>query len=201
MKLITVRHGETENNATGITQGWLDSKLNDKGIEQARKVAERLKNEKIDVIYSSDLKRASRTAEEIVKLQDCELILEERLREQNKGKYNGGPTEDLNRAAKESGENVLDWIPEGGESLNNVKKRVLKFLDEIEKKHTDETVLIVSHGGPMAMISRHIWKDTEYEPEKCEGRNHSHKNTAISEYFFDGKKWKGSKFNCTEHLT
>ena len=67
MRIILVRHGETEDNKKRIIQGHLPGKLSDKGIEQARKVANRLKNEKVDYIFSSDLDRAKSTAEEIAK--------------------------------------------------------------------------------------------------------------------------------------
>ena len=70
MKLITVRHGKTKANEMGLSQGHLNTEvanLNEEGITQAKKVAKRLKNEKIDIIYSSDLKRAKNTAKEIAK--------------------------------------------------------------------------------------------------------------------------------------
>lgn len=67
MRLIITRHGETEENTAGIIQGHLPGKLSDRGIAQAKKVALRLKNEKIDAIYSSDLARTSDTAKEIAK--------------------------------------------------------------------------------------------------------------------------------------
>ena len=67
MKLIIARHGETEENKKGILQGHLPGKLTELGIEQSKKLALRLKNEKIDAIYSSDLARASNTAKEIIK--------------------------------------------------------------------------------------------------------------------------------------
>ena len=65
MKLIITRHGETEENKAGIIQGHLPGHLSEAGIEQAKKVAFRLKDEKINFIYSSDLDRAADTAKEI----------------------------------------------------------------------------------------------------------------------------------------
>lgn len=67
MKLIITRHGETEENKSGIFQGHLPGKLSPLGIEQAKKLALRLKDENIDFIYSSDLIRSSDTAKEIAK--------------------------------------------------------------------------------------------------------------------------------------
>ena len=67
MKLIITRHGETIENAKRICQGHLGGNLSKKGKLQAKKLAERLKNEKLDVIYSSDLKRTKDTTKEIKK--------------------------------------------------------------------------------------------------------------------------------------
>ena len=65
MKLIITRHGETEENVAGVVMWHLPWKLTKIGISQAKKVALRLQNEKIDYIYSSDLARAADTAKEI----------------------------------------------------------------------------------------------------------------------------------------
>jgi len=67
MRIILTRHGQTEENLQGILQGHLQGKLSQLGKEQARKLALRLKDEKIDYIYSSDLARAADTAKEIAK--------------------------------------------------------------------------------------------------------------------------------------
>jgi len=202
MKLITVRHGSSKANDSGLSAGWMDVELGDKGLEQAKNVAKRLKDKKIDVIYSSDLKRASRTAEEIVKFHDCEIILDKRLREQNKGKYAGTPAKDMWDDFRASGEDILEWTPEGGESLGSVKNKTLNFLSEIEEKHKDKTVLVVSHGGTLAVVSRHFYEDVEFDgkPDSVSNARHGHKNTSVSEYSFDGEKWNVVRTNCTEHL-
>ena len=196
MKLITVRHGRTKSNDSGLTQGWMDIELDDEGISQAGKVALRLKDEKIDAIFSSDLKRASRTAEEIAKHHDCDLILEKRVREQKKGKYENGPGLKMWDDMKASGEDLLDWVPEDGESMGEVKGRIMDFLSEIEKKYKGKTVLIVSHAGTLSIVSRHFHNDLDINSK----RSHYHKNTSVSEYTYDGRKWNVVKFNCVEHL-
>ena len=65
--ILFVRHGQTDCNINGIIQGHLDAPLNQTGIEQAEKTAEELKNTSIDIIYSSPLIRAKKTAEIINK--------------------------------------------------------------------------------------------------------------------------------------
>ncbi len=85
MNIILVRHGESIANFKDISQGkgddWADTSLSEKGKEQALKVAERLKSEKIDVIYSSDLKRAVQTAKEINKFHNVKIKIDPRLRD------------------------------------------------------------------------------------------------------------------------
>ena len=202
MRLITVRHGESTSNLSWVTAGWMDVELTREGLKQAEKVAERLKDEKIDAIYSSDLKRASKTAEEIAKYHDCEFILDKRLREQKKGKYEGESGGKMWDDMRDSGEDILEWTPEGGESMGSVKERVMNFLNEIEKKHKDKTVLVVSHGGALAVISRYFYNDVEFDgkPDSKSAAKHKHENTSVSEYGFDGKKWNVIKSNCVEHL-
>jgi broad specificity phosphatase PhoE len=82
MRLILIRHGESKANAKGIRQGQdLDSPLSRNGKRQAKKLAKRLKDEKIDAIYSSDLKRAKQTAKFIAKSHRLKIIFDKRLRE------------------------------------------------------------------------------------------------------------------------
>jgi len=202
MILITIRHGESSSNDSGITTGWMDVELTNEGLKQAEKVAERLKDKKIDIIYSSDLERAFRTAEEIAKFHSCKLILDERLREQKKGKYEAGSGKKLWDDFRASREDILEWIPEGGESMGKVKERVMDFLNEIEKKHKNKTVLIVSHGGVLAVISRHFYNDIEFDGKLDNkfGIRHKHKNTSVSQYSFDGTEWNVDIINCTGHL-
>ena len=90
MRLILTRHGETEENKIGIMQGHLPGKLSAEGIEQAQKLALRLKDEKIDFIYSSDLARASDTAKEIASFHPhAPIKFVEDLRERNLGEFQG----------------------------------------------------------------------------------------------------------------
>lgn len=85
MKIIMVRHGQSIANSKGISQGnkdeWIDKPLSKKGKEQAEKVAQRLKNEDIGIIYSSDLKRAKETAEIINEFHNVKIKSDNRLRD------------------------------------------------------------------------------------------------------------------------
>lgn len=118
MRLILIRHAESEANAKGINQGQkVDTSLSEKGIKQAKQVAQRLKDEKMDIIYSSDLKRAKETAEQINKFHKLKIIYDKRLREKDH------PDEDIEAFIA----------------------RLKSFFDEI--KNINKNILVVAHGG------------------------------------------------------
>src|SRR5439155_26438920 len=88
-QFIVVRHGETEWNIRGIRQGNLDSRLTEKGMAQAKALAQRLAREKFSALYSSDLGRAVQTAEMIAAVTGQEIVTDARLRERNRGVFQG----------------------------------------------------------------------------------------------------------------
>jgi broad specificity phosphatase PhoE len=197
MKIIFIRHGETPENEKKITQGWMDNDLSELGLVQARKIAENLKNENISFIYSSDLKRASNTAKEILKLQkSSKLILDKSLREQNKGIYEGQPVGTSQKDMDKLGIPWHEFKPEGGESHLEVLDRMSKFYESIKQKHKNETIAIVTHGGPLSLILSYINK------EKLEDHKKYHnKNASITIIEFDDKENPIIKeLNYTKHL-
>lgn len=138
MRLTIVRHGETIENQKGICQGQMDGTLSTTGLHQVRKVAEYLQNVHIDIIFSSDLKRAVDTSKEIHKHHSqIPLIIDKRLRERYFGSYQG----------KVFPENKKDLIiPDDAESNEMIYSRVLDFFNELKAKHPEDSILIVSHG-------------------------------------------------------
>lgn len=144
MKVYLVRHGETNENAQGIVQGWLDTELNDNGIAQAVKTAEDF-NKPIDVIYSSDLKRAVRTAREFRnRYPNVPYFEDERLRERNFGDAAGTHQDEHDWEQFWANEHAVT-IP-NAEILSDFTKRVNGFLEYL-KTEGYESVLIVAHGG------------------------------------------------------
>ncbi|HDN81252.1 MAG TPA: histidine phosphatase family protein [Methanomicrobia archaeon] len=196
MKLILVRHGETEENARKIIQGHGEGNLSKKGILQAKKVAIRLKDENIDKIYVSDLKRAVDTAKEIIKYHpNAEVIYEPRLREQWYGTLEGKPSSHFWKALEKSGSDILTFKPGGGESIPELKERVIQFFSDLIKTEKDNTVLLVTHGGPIGNLLLYILnlpneRFKEYHP----------KNTAVSILKLNDGEIKIETLNCTEHL-
>ncbi len=163
MKVYLVRHGETDENATGIVQGWLDTSLNEKGLKQARFIADKF-NEDIEAIYSSDLKRASRTAHEFVlKYRNIPYTEDSRLRERNFGEASGTHRDSHDW---EQFWSLNDSVSiEGAETLDEFTKRVSNFLDELKQKPYD-SVLVVAHGGVLNRMQAILDPDHSHVPHK-----------------------------------
>jgi probable phosphoglycerate mutase len=146
MKLIITRHGETVENTKGIMQGHLPGKLTEKGKEQARKIADTLKNEKIDVFFSSDLKRAKDTIKEIYKYHKSKpLIYTEELREKDLGELTGKTKKEFNWSLKSY--YFVIYENKKGEKNKDFLKRVKNFIDYLYKNYKDKTILITCHNG------------------------------------------------------
>ncbi|MFT4885022.1 MAG: putative phosphoglycerate mutase [Natronomonas sp.] len=158
--VVAVRHGETEWNRTGRMQGWAPTLLNETGREQARAAGEWLADEyTFDAVYASDLDRTRETADLILDAFDAdfEVAHEPHWRERDIGVYQGFKYgEVLERFPKFSlGEAAYEAsmaIPEGGESLRDLADRVTQQLGQVVSDHDDETVLVVTHGGPLHVM-------------------------------------------------
>lgn len=87
MEVLLTRHGQTEWNVLGKVQGRADIELNEKGIQQAEETGEALKNEEIDLIICSPLKRAKQTAEIICKDRNIPIIYDEDVIERDFGEF------------------------------------------------------------------------------------------------------------------
>lgn len=170
--LYLVRHGETEWNVKGIIQGQTNSDLTEKGIEQAKKTGNELKDIHFDAIFSSDSTRAHDTAE-IIKL-DRELIIETShlLRERNFGKFEGKHGSKFLEAFREKlkeKETLSDeegWnftVSDDSESDGILASRFITKLREISVAYPNKTVLVVSHGGPIRMFLAKIGYATRQE--------------------------------------
>lgn len=191
MKIIIVRHGETEENAADIIQGQSHGTLSKKGIKQAKKVGERLKDEKINVIYTSDLKRAVDTAKEIHKHhKEIPLIKRKEIREMDYGKLQDKQKDEINYYYHK--ENDPNYFKKNNvESFESVYNRVNTFLQEIIKKHKDENVLIVSHAITIKAIML-VLNNNNDEIEEIPKK----KNAGVSVF----ENGKFTEINSTKHL-
>lgn len=148
-KFFIVRHGETEWNMQGRTQGHGDSKLTEKGRYQADKLGRRLLKFNIDCIYSSDLGRTIETSSILSSILNKEVEYTEGLREINFGKWEGMTIQeikdkynDIYTIWRNEPHNAL--IPDA-ENLIQLKERVLKTINDINKKHENSNIILVSH--------------------------------------------------------
>ncbi|MBI3999291.1 MAG: alpha-ribazole phosphatase [Candidatus Omnitrophica bacterium] len=158
MKLILVRHGETEWVRMGRYQGSTDIPLNRRGFQQARAAAHAVKKERVIAVYSSELMRARETAKLIANSCQKRIIIDERLNEVSFGKWEGELHEEISsRFPKEAARWYSGrWSsrPPAGESLGSLDQRVSSFLGELLKKHSDKagSCVVVTHGGPIRMF-------------------------------------------------
>ena len=151
-----MRHGETKWNADGRVQGHTDIGLSDRGAQQSRLVAARLAELTIDAAYSSDLRRSAETARKILGERTVKLQTTPRLREYNKGVFEGLTVEETRERYPElhaaSVVKDLDFAPPGGESIRQTSVRIASLVAEIRERHPDDTVLIVGHGGALRAV-------------------------------------------------
>src|SRR3989338_7004687 len=149
MRLIIVRHGETEENVKEVMQGQTHGKLTKSGIIQHKKLAKRLKNEKIDLIYSSDLGRTKHLAKEILNYHKVPVHYAKELRERKFGIFEGKSKKYIIKHEKEIGTNWNEFKPKKGESPDDMQIRTEKFYKKIisKYKNTNKTILFVTHAG------------------------------------------------------
>ena len=147
--IYIVRHGQTEWNLLGKTQGHGNSDLTPKGIEQAELLADSMTKYPIDYIYSSDLGRAYQTAEIIGNKLNIEVEKTEALREMNFGTWEGRIIKDIIEEDPElykmwRNEPHLAKIPQG-ETLSQIKERTDDFIKEINEKYDGKHIVLVTH--------------------------------------------------------
>ena len=161
-ELILIRHGETDWNRELRFQGQLDVPLNATGLEQARRVAERLAQESMHQLVSSDLQRALQTAQAVSGRMRARLrldpVLESALREQHFGVMEGMRVPDIKAQYPQAWEQWLhfdaDYAFEGGESIRAFHARVLGVVHTLAQRHRGQTLVVVTHGGVLDMVYR-----------------------------------------------
>jgi broad specificity phosphatase PhoE len=156
--VLLARHGQTNDNVEPIRfQGFSDTPLNDTGRAQARELADRVAGlaEPVRSLWSSDLRRASETARIVGDRIGLEPRLDPRLREANRGRWEGHTFEEIKHSEPESFAAWMragpDWRFPGGESLQEQQDRVLAALAEIHAAG-ELPALAVCHGGSIRVV-------------------------------------------------
>lgn len=154
--LYVIRHAESQWNPIGRYQGLLNPDLSERGEKQASILAEELKGRGIKVVYTSPLLRTKRTAEIIARELNVPLIEDSRVIEIDHGVWSGKLVDEVKEEYPEMFEM---WIKEPwkvdfpqGENLKRVFERVKAFVEDIKRKHQNETVAVVSHTVPIRAL-------------------------------------------------
>jgi broad specificity phosphatase PhoE len=197
LRLVYLRHGETDLNREHRMQGDTDAPLNETGRAQVAAAAKRLRGEKIAAVYSSDLLRARESAEAAVADHDLTVRTDPRLREQRLGDWEGDIWHELTEAygadAIERFLGDLEFAPPGGESRREVRDRVREFLEDLLESHGDgETVLVVSHGGPLFVLLHEVLDLPYSRRKRFYGANGS-----VSVFLHGSGGWQLVSFNET----
>ena len=171
MKIFVARHGETDFNQKGIINDdpSREVSLNLNGIRQSEKLAEELKDKKLDVIFVSEFARSKQTAEIINRHHSAPIKVDLRINERTSG-FDGRPASEFAEIMAGKDEN---FAPENGESMAEEKERIFRFLDEITQMGY-KSVLIVNHGDNMVIMRGYfknlpiedMWGD--FYPKNCE---------------------------------
>lgn len=155
-------HGTTTDNENHISSGWKDVALSDLGIKQSKELRDRTKDDKFDVVFCSDLKRAIDSAN-ITWKDKYKIIQDSRLRECNYGDLNGKLSEIVEPVQEKS---IFQKMP-NGESYEDVKLRIKDFLQFLKENYNEKKVAIVGHKAPQlaldVLLKNKTWEEVFIE--------------------------------------
>ena len=199
--MLFVRHGQSLGNLTGRFLGITDLDLSPLGAVQARRTADYLKDEKIDVIYASDLIRACHTAQPLSEIKGLPIIKDKRLEEINAGLWENRTFDDLEKEFPESYEGV--WLhdignskADGGESVAHLTGRIYDAVHDIAMKNDGKTVAIFSHATPIRAFFCRIYGYSLSEMVKLPWPT----NASVSEAVFESGKFEPVRYSYDEFM-
>ena len=230
-KLLIIRHGQGFHNLGIYGRDELEftkdeklktmnSSLTEKGKNQARLVAKRLRYTKFDRAISSDLKRAKQTAKEIIDLNSSIDDFEEWkvVRERCVGDFEGRQEIDAALITIEkavSDRNYLTWRPPNGESVVDLRDRIKLFLTKVQElamtlSAETPVILVVSHGAFMNELYYFLSESKYFSQERLSKKSPKYHNTGIVKYHFQTSKLDNEQhifqdaqceiFSCASHL-
>jgi probable phosphoglycerate mutase len=198
-----IRHGETDWNRARRLQGWQDTPLNAHGLNQARRLAERLerdaRNGPFDALYSSDLQRTLQTAEPVAARLDLRVRPEPGLRERCYGVLEGVT---MDRMDIEQPEAAAAWKSrepdralDGGETLRQFHNRIVATIDDIAERHDGDRVLIFTHGGVLDIVWRHAHGIPLTHP-----RDAALLNAGVNRLAIENRRWHVMGWGDVAHI-
>ena len=158
VRLFLVRHGETAENLEMRYLGTRDEPLTEKGIWQARQAADALSLLPVRIVVSSPLRRAADTAARIREACGVELRQDSRLKEGSFGAWEGLTRAEVLNLGQQDAEWLIRWesdsacAPPGGESIEDLQKRMIQLPEELRNEFPDSSVVLVSHVGPIKAL-------------------------------------------------
>ena len=197
--LLLIRHGETVGNLEQIAHGQTESPLNDRGIRQAESTAQMLREWKTNYhhVYTSPLSRANHTGRLIAQALSLPVSIHEDIMEGNLGVLEEVTYQELDdfgfarRSVKDD-----DFDGHGGESPNQLGRRMVDAIADIRSRHSNENVIVVSHG---AAISHFLAQTLGTKP--AFGYQYMMHNAAVTELHWPGDAPPNMKtLNYFDHL-
>ena len=174
MKIFVLRHGETEENKTGIMQGNMDTVLNEEGKKQALSVRDKVKKANIDLIISSPKKRAYETA--LLAAPNIPIFLDDRLLSRNHGEFEGKRRDEIK--LEEYWNIKKNHQYEKAESVSSLFNRVSSLLNDISINYPNKNVMLVTHSG----IARVLYYYFNGFPEDGDLLEYESHNCSFEEY-------------------
>lgn len=169
-KLIMVRHGESEGNAIRRFTTSGEAKITERGRAQAREAAHRIKRRfQPSLVIASTFARARETGLIIAAELGIPIEYEAEFREQSLGALAGQPYESVASDPTFDPKRPWAWRAPGGESHEDVLRRVAPVLDRVVLRHPEDEIVIVSHGGVMRSVWAHVtggWENA-FVPPNC----------------------------------
>lgn len=153
--IITIQHTQSIHHTNGMVGSWTDWELTESGIDQAKRIGEKLKAELVGrefVMYSSDLLRAKQTAQIVGDYLGLSPILRTELRERNLGKCCGRSVQWLRENAEQQEKTIDDRLFSDAESRRDEWNRLKPFFDEI-MSNDKQNIILVSHGDLLSVFN------------------------------------------------
>ncbi|MHB1186984.1 histidine phosphatase family protein [Thiobacillus sp.] len=198
-RICIIRHGETDWNVEKRIQGHTDVPLNETGRAQALAMAFNAAHHRFQAIYSSDLLRATETAQVLAQREDLEVNLLPQLRERHFGLFQGitaaqgaerHPEAYVHYVARD-----LDYDFRTGESLRRFAERVADGINWLVRHHSGQMIAVVSHSGVLDVIYRRATGRPLTTP-----RDFKIPNCGLNWFHFDSQGWHLEAWADRHHL-
>jgi probable phosphoglycerate mutase len=198
-RFILVRHGETRWNVEQRVQGHGDSDLTETGVQQAKAIARRLAEEDFDLLVASDLGRAHETARHVAGQCGRPIVIDPRLRERSFGAGEGMGYREIGEKYPGAFSRTEATDPDvgipGGESRRQFHDRIVAAFQSLAAEHPGKRIAVVTHGGVLATVHRHIHGVDVAQPHRV-----AINNASFNEVCLEDACWSVATWDDRAHL-